>query len=121
MYVELLITFDSHLMNEKINGHMREREEILGTVNNLNTVLESLTRQSQEREHQLLEEITFLKEQVAKFSEERFIKVDQENKKYKRLICILFNIKVIDLRKKLKKKEILELILRINIELKMMN
>ena len=61
---------------------MKEREEMMGTIINLNNFFENLVRQSEEKEHNLIDEITSLKGQLANFSEERFSKIDQDNKKY---------------------------------------
>lgn len=59
----------------------KEKEELIGKVSQLNTMLVMLAKKQQEREAYLSEEIQYLKEYAAKNSEEKFFMLEQENKR----------------------------------------
>ena len=69
------------VLNEKVTQLKKEKEELIGKVGQLNTMLIMLAKKQQERETHLLEEIQYLKEYAAKNSEEKFFMLEQENKR----------------------------------------
>ena len=70
------------VLTDKVSQLMKEKDELKGIVNNLNTMLVLLGKKQQENEIRLVEEITYLKEYAAKNSEEKFQELEEENRRY---------------------------------------
>ncbi len=80
MLVNSLISYRK-ILQDKVSQLMKEKDELKGIVNNLNTMLVLLGKKQQENEVRLIEEITYLKEYAAKNSEEKFEFLEEENRR----------------------------------------
>jgi len=69
------------VLTDKVSQLVKEKEELKGIVNNLNTMLVMLGKKQAENEARLVEEITYLKEYAAKNSEEKFQELEDENQR----------------------------------------
>jgi chromosome segregation ATPase len=78
-----MIYYYSRILGEKVMELMTEKEELVNTINNLNSIVGTMTARFQEREESLRQEIDKLREYSAKYSYEKFDGLEIENKRLK--------------------------------------
>ncbi len=80
-------------MTERLLSSIAEKEDLQNTIQNLNSLLAGINRKYEERELKLLGEIETLKEYAAKFSEDKFHAVEEENRGYKYSFLLMIEFK----------------------------
>lgn len=72
----------SKILTERLLSSIAEKEDLQNTIQNLNSLLAGINKKYEDRELKLLNEIEILKEYAAKYSEDRYLALEEENKRF---------------------------------------